>query len=124
MLNIFKKTMRPIKVVDLTNPTFHAILGNYFIGQTEEIAMQGSNNAWAALINPPDSRVNLFFDIFTINNWSQLWYAGLIALAALYAIDSTLISLGAFSYQYPNPAINGLPTFYWFKAMYSNPLYL
>jgi len=70
MLNIFKKNKRPIKVVDLTNPTFQAILGNYFIGQTEEIAIQGSNNAWAALINPPDSRVNLFFDIFTINNFS------------------------------------------------------
>lgn len=70
MLDIFKKYKRPIQVVDLTNPTLQAILGNYFIGQTEEIYMAGNNNAWAALINPANSGVNLFFDIFTISNFS------------------------------------------------------
>jgi hypothetical protein len=70
MLDIFKKNIRPIQVVDLTNPTLQAILGNYFIGQTEEISIQGSNNAWAALINPINSGVTLFFDIFTISNFS------------------------------------------------------
>jgi hypothetical protein len=70
MLDIFKKFNRPVHVVDLTNPTLQAILGNYFIGQTEEIYITGNNNAWAALINPSNSGVNLFFDIFTISNFS------------------------------------------------------
>lgn len=80
MLDIFNKFKRPVPVVDITNPTLQAILGNYFIGQTEEIFMAGSNNAWSSLINPADSGVNLFFDIFTITNFSgqsftaEMWF--------------------------------------------------
>lgn len=70
MFNMFNKNRRPVRVVDLTNPTLQAILGNYFIGQTEEICMAGEYNAWAALVNPIASGVNLFFDIFTISNFS------------------------------------------------------
>ncbi|HYF82142.1 MAG TPA: hypothetical protein VEB00_03820 [Clostridia bacterium] len=50
--------------------------------------------------------------------WSQLWYAGLITMAVLYAIDSTLIAVGAFSYQYPNPLIGELPTLYWLSSFF------
>ena len=71
IINILKKTKKPIEVVDLTNPTLQSILGNYFIGQTEELTMVGNNNAWAALINPINSGGNLFFDIFTITNYSE-----------------------------------------------------
>lgn len=71
MFDVFKTFRRPVQVVDLTNPTLQAILGNYFIGQTEEIYMADNNNAWAALINPINSGVTLFFDIFTISNFSR-----------------------------------------------------
>ncbi|MCW2279397.1 DUF6143 family protein [Heliophilum fasciatum] len=60
---------KPIQVVDITNPTLQSILGNYFIGQTEEMAIAGNNHGWAALKNPIHSGVNLFFDIFTITNY-------------------------------------------------------
>lgn len=80
MLGIFNKIKKPIQVVDITNPTYQAILGNYFIGQTEELVMTETENAWAALVNPPQSGVNLFFDIFTITNFSgqsftaEIWF--------------------------------------------------
>ena len=36
----------------------------------------------------------------------------------IYAIDSTLIAVGAFSYRYPNPFIGQLPTLYWLSSFF------
>lgn len=61
---------QPVDVVDITNPTWQSILGNYFISQTDDLIFGGPYNAWGGLFNPIDSMVNLFFDIFTITNFS------------------------------------------------------
>ncbi|OAT81280.1 hypothetical protein [Desulfotomaculum copahuensis] len=45
-------------------------------------------------------------------HWRTLWPAGLIALATIYAIDSTLISLGAYVYSPHGPAAAGIPVLY------------
>jgi hypothetical protein len=58
-------------VVDITNPTRQSILGKYFIGQTEDLMIGGPDNAWGGLINPKNSGLNIFFDIFTITNFSE-----------------------------------------------------
>ena len=71
MLDIFKKNIRPIQVVDLTNPTLQAILGNYFIGQTDLLTFGDKYNAWGALINPPDSGVDIFWNVYTFSNFSS-----------------------------------------------------
>lgn len=47
-----------------------------------------------------------------IKEWKRLWPAGVVGLATIYVIDSTLIGLGAFSYSLGNPVLTGLPTFY------------
>jgi len=60
----------------------------------------------------------LFFLINPFKKWKQLWYAGIIAMILIYAIDSTLIRLGAFSYQFANPLISGLPTLYWLSSFF------
>lgn len=46
------------------------------------------------------------------NKWKRLWPAGVIGLASVYAIDSTFIGLGAFSYSRIEPGLSGLPVFY------------
>lgn len=53
--------------------------GKYFIGQSLNLFVNDGSNAWAALVNPEDSHKNLFFNVFTISNFSpstitaQLW---------------------------------------------------
>lgn len=73
---------QPIEVVDITNPGKYSMLGKYFIGQTGELAFGNQYNAWGALINPRHSGVNLFFDIFTITNFSTETFIGDIWLNA------------------------------------------
>lgn len=51
-----------------------------------------------------------------LKKWKCYLFAGIISLIVLYAIDSTLIKLGAFSYRYPNPLIGNLPTLYWLSG--------
>lgn len=74
MFHIFKE--QPIEVVDITNPGKYSMLGKYFIGQTGKLTFGNNFNAWGVLINPYHSGVNLFFDIFTITNFSQQSFIG------------------------------------------------
>jgi hypothetical protein len=80
MTNKYKS--QPIEVVDITNPGKYSLLGKYFIGQTGELTFGSQYNAWGGLINPGNSRVNLFFDIFTITNFSTINFTGEIWLNA------------------------------------------
>lgn len=72
---------QPIEVVDLTNPGKYSMIGKYFIGQTGELTFGNNYNAWGVLINPRHSEVNLFFDIFTITNFSMESFVGEIWLS-------------------------------------------
>lgn len=71
---------KPLRqVVDIPNPLYQSLQGKYFIGQTPTLSVSNSCNAWAALVNPDCSHKNLFFNVFTISNFSstiitaQLW---------------------------------------------------
>lgn len=66
-----RKNEVPNTVVDITSPGYNALLGRYFIGQTGELEFGGPNDAWGGIINPSYSGVNLYFDIFTITNFSE-----------------------------------------------------
>ena len=74
---IFKK---PIKVVSIPNPLSKSIKGKYFVGQTEALVLGQDFNAWGGLINPPNSGVNLFINVYTVTNFSetpflaQIWF--------------------------------------------------
>jgi hypothetical protein len=71
---------RPKKVVSLPVSLEKSIEGKYFVGQSEAVVFGGDLNAWGALINPWNSRVNLYVNVFTITNISdqsfsaQIWF--------------------------------------------------
>lgn len=75
-----KMKERPIEVVDITSPAMNSMLGRYFIGQTGILNFRNKYNAWGEIINPNNSGVNLYFDIFTITNFSAQTFIGEIWL--------------------------------------------
>jgi len=72
----------PTEVVDITTPALNSMLGRYFIGQTELLNFGNHRDAWGGILNPTDSGVNLYFDIFTITNFSAQSFVGGIWLNA------------------------------------------
>lgn len=73
---------QPIQVVNITSPALNSRLGRYFIGQTGLLNFGNGYNAWGGIINPIDSGVNLYIDIFTITNFSAQSFIGEIWLNA------------------------------------------
>jgi hypothetical protein len=67
----FKKIAGPLKVVNLTHSVWETYLGNYFFGQTGPLTFGGGYNAWGALKNPPDSGVDMFWNVYTFSNFSS-----------------------------------------------------
>jgi hypothetical protein len=77
-----KVSKQPIEVVNITSPALNSRLGRYFIAQTGLLNFGNGYNAWGGIINPFDSGVNLYFDIFTITNFSTQSFLGEIWLDA------------------------------------------
>lgn len=73
---------RPAIVVDITSPAMNSMLGRYFIGQTGILNFGNKYSAWGGIINPVNSGVNLYFDIFTITNFGAQSFTGEIWLNA------------------------------------------
>ncbi|MGA9225087.1 MAG: DUF6143 family protein [Mesobacillus sp.] len=65
-----KANKQPIEVVNVPSPTLNSKLGRYFIGKTGLLNFGGGYYAWGGIVNPIDSGVNLYIDIFTITNYS------------------------------------------------------
>lgn len=68
---ILNRFAQPKKVVDLTYSVWENYLGNYYMGQTGTLTFDNEYNAWAALINPPDSGVDMFWNVYTLSNFSS-----------------------------------------------------
>ena len=66
-----KKNIKPQKVVSIPVSLFKSIQGKYFVGQTETLIVGKGLNAWAGLVNPSSSNVNLYTNVFTISNFSD-----------------------------------------------------
>lgn len=80
---MFEKAKKPpARVVDITSPAMNSMLGRYFIGQTGMLSFGNNYDAWGGIINPNNSGVNLYFDIFTITNFSYQSFTGEIWLNA------------------------------------------
>ncbi|WP_010244269.1 DUF6143 family protein [Acetivibrio cellulolyticus] len=77
-----KIAKQPIEVVDITTPAMNSMLGRYFIAQTDTLSFGNKSDAWGGIINPRNSGVNLYFDIFTITNFSNYSFTGEIWLNA------------------------------------------
>jgi len=67
-----KKDTKIKKAVVLTDSVYHSYLGRYFFGQTDIMTFGNSHNAWGALVNPKDSKVNMFLNAYTISNFSDV----------------------------------------------------
>jgi Family of unknown function (DUF6143) len=61
----------PNEVTVLPENVYHSYLGEYFLGQTDIISLGGGYNGWGGLINPADSKVNIFLNAYTISNYSN-----------------------------------------------------
>jgi len=73
---------QPIEVVNITSPAFNSKLGRYFIGKTGLLNFGNGYYAWGGIVNPVNSGVNLYIDIFTITNFSTQNFIGEIWLNA------------------------------------------
>ena len=65
------KTKRIPKVVTIPDSAFQSSKGRFFIGQSGILTISKGLNAWAGLINPRNSRINIVFDIFAVSNFSE-----------------------------------------------------
>lgn len=66
-----EENKQPIEVVNITSPALNSKRGKYFIGKTGLLNFGGGYYAWGGIVNPIDSGVNLYIDIFTITNYSS-----------------------------------------------------
>lgn len=62
---------RAPEVVSLPNPFAKSVEGKYFLGQTEILTLRDAKYAWGGLINPSNSEVKLFVNVFTVTNLSS-----------------------------------------------------
>jgi len=60
------------KVVSIPIALYESSQGEYFVGQTELLVFGLGNNAWAGLINPHNSGVNLHVNVITVTNLSEV----------------------------------------------------
>jgi hypothetical protein len=65
------KNIKPQEVVSIPISLFKSMQGEYFVGQTEDLWVSNESNAWAGLVNPRNSDVNLYVNVFTISNFSD-----------------------------------------------------
>lgn len=77
------KNIKPQKVVNIPVSLFKSIQGKYFVGQTKTLLVGNGSNAWAGLVNPHNSNVNLYTNVFTISNFSDDYLTAEIWLNAI-----------------------------------------
>lgn len=62
---------QPQEVIVLPENVYHSSLGEYFLGQTDIISFGRGYNGWGGLVNPMNSKVNMFLNAYTITNYSN-----------------------------------------------------
>jgi hypothetical protein len=65
------KNSKPQKIVSIPVSLFESMQGRYFVGQSKNLWVGNGSIAWAGLINPPASNVDLYVNVFTISNFSN-----------------------------------------------------
>jgi hypothetical protein len=66
-----KKNTTPQEVVSIPISLFESTQGRYFVGQTENLWVGSGLNAWAGLVNPCKSDIDLYVNVFTISNFTN-----------------------------------------------------
>lgn len=60
------------QVADMPYPLYLSLQGKYFVGYADEMKFGNGTIAWAGLVNPINSRVNLYVYVWTVTNIGQL----------------------------------------------------
>ena len=102
---IDRKNIKPQEVVSIPVSLFKSMEGKYFVGQTEALWVGNGLNAWAGLVNPCNSGVNLYVNVFTISNFSDDY------LTAEIWLNTSLPEKGSVSHKISptNTALKSLP---------------
>ena len=56
------------QVADMPYALYLSLQGKYFVGYADDMKFQNGNIAWAGLVNPVNSRVNLHIYVWTVTN--------------------------------------------------------
>jgi hypothetical protein len=56
------------QVADMPYPLYLSLQGKYFVGYADEMEFRNGTIAWAGLVNPANSGVNLFVYVWTVTN--------------------------------------------------------
>jgi hypothetical protein len=59
------------QVADMPYPLYLSLQGKYFVGYADDLEFGNGNIAWAGLVNPINSGVNLFVYVWTVTNIGQ-----------------------------------------------------
>ncbi|MEG0774713.1 MAG: DUF6143 family protein [Clostridium sp.] len=59
------------QVADMPYPLYLSLQGKYFVGYADDLEFRHGNIAWAGLVNPFNSGVNLFVFVWTVTNIGQ-----------------------------------------------------
>ncbi len=87
---VSNRNIKPKEVVSIPVSLFKSIHGKYFVGQTETLLVGNGLNAWAGLVNPRNSDVNLYANVFTISNFSDDYLTAEIWLNTNFPKNSTV----------------------------------
>jgi hypothetical protein len=60
------------QVADMPYPLYLSLQGKYFVGYADEMVFGNGTIAWAGLVNPVNSGVNLHVYVWTVTNIGQL----------------------------------------------------
>lgn len=70
----------PNQVAIMANSLYHSQQGQYYVGYADNMFFEKDKNAWAALVNPNNSEVNLFVNVWTVTDLYeppirlQIWF--------------------------------------------------
>jgi len=58
----------PPQVATMPISLYHSIAGQYFVGYADNMFFEKDKNAWAALVNPINSGINLYVNVWTVTD--------------------------------------------------------
>lgn len=58
----------PPQIAEMPNTLYHSIQGQYFTGYADDMYFDKDKSAWALLLNPPGSGVNLYVAVWTMTD--------------------------------------------------------
>lgn len=70
----------PVQYAVMANSLYHSLQGQYFVGYADNMFFEKDKSAWAALVNPQHSGVNLFVNVWTVTDLyeppirMQIWF--------------------------------------------------